>query len=251
LPSDLSVVVANTLVTANKYHNSDNNYNKRVVECRLAAVILSKKHKISNANNLKTLYQFQEAAGKTLEECLALVDLYLPKGEVTKEEILLLMGMKNIDEVDETYGRGTVIKNNTKFKLFDRAKHVFSESLRVFQFFEICQKQQEKEKNNKDLLLGNLLNESHYSNRDLFDVSCDELEELTSVCRRNGALGSRMTGAGFGGCVVCLVKKDVVSSFCDAVYKGYYEKDEERKRHKRENVLFATSPSSGAFIINI
>ena len=69
--------------------------------------------------------------------------------------------------------------------------------------------------------LGQLMNESHESCRDLYDCSSPELEELTKMCRAAGAYGSRLTGAGWGGCAVSLVEGAKVANFLEAVEKVY------------------------------
>ncbi|MBP3423074.1 MAG: galactokinase, partial [Clostridia bacterium] len=72
--------------------------------------------------------------------------------------------------------------------------------------------------------LGRLLNESHYSLRDLYEVTGKELDTLSSLARTEaGCLGSRMIGAGFGGCTISIVKKTMVESFIRHVDKAYYD----------------------------
>ncbi len=70
--------------------------------------------------------------------------------------------------------------------------------------------------------LGQLLNESHYSLRDLYEVTGRELDTLSSFARKESeCLGSRMIGAGFGGCTISIVKKSAVEGFIRRVGKAY------------------------------
>ena len=63
---------------------------------------------------------------------------------------------------------------------------------------------------------------SHDSLRDLFAVSCRELDTLVSEAQKcPGVLGARMTGAGFGGCAVAIVRKDAVDAVCEQVGRAY------------------------------
>ena len=73
-------------------------------------------------------------------------------------------------------------------------------------------------------LLGTLLNESHFSLRDLYEVTGKELDTLTGLAREEeGCLGSRMIGAGFGGCTISIVEKSAVDGFIRRVGKAYCE----------------------------
>jgi galactokinase len=68
------------------------------------------------------------------------------------------------------------------FQVYRRASHVFSEALRVLRFAQICNGEEQIE-GDPYLALGQLLNESQKSCRDLFDCSCPELDQLTELAR--------------------------------------------------------------------
>ncbi len=99
-----------------------------------------------------------------------------------------------------------------------RAKHVIEEIDRVLKSMEVL--------NNNDLeAFGRLMKESHESLRDLYEVSCFELDTMVEAAMQiPGVLGSRMTGAGFGGCTVSLVHQDSVERFIEQVGADYKEK---------------------------
>jgi galactokinase len=71
---------------------------------------------------------------------------------------------------------------------------------------------------------GKLMNASHISLRDDYEVTGVELDTLVSAAWENGAIGSRMTGAGFGGCTVSLVSNDRITEFIERVGRKYLDK---------------------------
>ncbi|MGL4572065.1 MAG: galactokinase [Clostridium sp.] len=98
-----------------------------------------------------------------------------------------------------------------------RAKHAIYENERTLNAVEAL-------KNNDLELFGNLMIASHNSLRDDYEVTGIELDTLVNVAlKQNGVIGSRMTGAGFGGCTVSIVKEDFVESFTSNVRDLYYE----------------------------
>lgn len=72
---------------------------------------------------------------------------------------------------------------------------------------------------------GKLINQSHISLRDDYDVSCEEIDILVDLAWKiPGVLGSRITGGGFGGCTVSIVKDESVDTFIETIGKTYLEK---------------------------
>ena len=72
---------------------------------------------------------------------------------------------------------------------------------------------------------GKLMNQSHISLRDDYDVSCEEIDILVDLAWKiPGVLGSRITGGGFGGCTVSIVKDESIDTFIETIGKTYLEK---------------------------
>lgn len=107
-----------------------------------------------------------------------------------------------------------LITNETDRK---RARHAVYENRRTLKAVEALEK--------GDLMLfGELMRESHLSLKDDYEVTGRELDTLVELAwKQEGAIGSRMTGAGFGGCTVSIVKKDKIDEFIENVGKKYKE----------------------------
>ena len=108
-----------------------------------------------------------------------------------------------------------VIENDIDIK---RAKHAVYENQRTLKAVEAL-------KGGKIDVFGQLMNESHISLRDDYEVTGVELDSLVEAAwNYEGIVGSRMTGAGFGGCTVSIVKKNLAQDFIEKVGKEYTEK---------------------------
>lgn len=123
-----------------------------------------------------------------------------------------------------------------------RFMHVVTEAVRV------SQAEQAMREANAGWF-GRLMSDSHRSLRDDFEVSGPELDELTEIAVDAGALGARLTGAGFGGCVIALSKTDTVGSVLSALQGRYYSGREVSGRPR--DVLFVARPGGGAAVTEL
>ncbi|HJB90838.1 MAG TPA: galactokinase [Candidatus Eisenbergiella merdigallinarum] len=99
-----------------------------------------------------------------------------------------------------------------------RARHAVLENRRTVRAVEAL-------KRNDIGLFGQLMNDSHVSLRDDYEVTGIELDTLVEEAWKvDGVIGSRMTGAGFGGCTVSIVKDEAIEAFQEKVGKAYLEK---------------------------
>lgn len=101
--------------------------------------------------------------------------------------------------------------------LIRRARHAMTENQRTLEA------KAELEKGNLEAF-GKLLNASHYSLRHDYEVTGIELDTLVDAAQaQDGVLGARMTGAGFGGCAIAVVKEETIPTFKNNVYDKYME----------------------------
>lgn len=99
-----------------------------------------------------------------------------------------------------------------------RAKHAVYENQRTIRAVKAL-------KENDIAEFGKLMNQSHISLRDDYEVSCEEIDILVDLAWKiDGVIGSRITGGGFGGCTVSIVKNDAVDTFIEQVGNGYKDK---------------------------
>jgi galactokinase len=102
--------------------------------------------------------------------------------------------------------------------LLRRARHVVTENQRVLAATEAL-------KTANWSTLGELLFESHHSLRDDYQVSCEELDVLVELAQaQDDVFGARMTGGGFGGCIVALVDREALSSVATSISQGYVQR---------------------------
>lgn len=137
--------------------------------------------------------------------------------ETALEEIQTVCGISTLGDLTEEQFEQckSAIKDEVR-KM--RAKHAVYENQRTIKAVEAL-------KNNDVKLFGELMNASHVSLRDDYEVTGIELDTLVEEAWKvKGVIGSRMTGAGFGGCTVSIVENDSVDTFIEKVGKAYKDK---------------------------
>jgi galactokinase len=253
-------LVAQSFVTADKHVSAPKCYNLRVVECTLAAAVLAAIHGVHvqyDASPLGiSLRGFQESMNAywrdqkketfeaQLEDLIRITKQSLIKLDgYTREEIASILDL-SVDQLEQQYTKRFPIEAE-RFMLQQRALHVFSEALRVQRFKEaLASDDSQIKKMNR---LGSLMNETQTSCRDLYDCSCPELDELCRIARSAGAKGSRLTGAGWGGCTVHLVSVDQVDTVVSALKDQYYKRLGDTAL--REG-LVVSEPGTGSYVIS-
>jgi N-acetylgalactosamine kinase len=221
LPENLSFVVCNSLIRAPKSENIRYEYNRRVIECRLATELVAKAVEERSGKELHPT-RLADLSGEKLKLEQRTIDKIVVQA-IGEKPLSLKEISKHLGETTEavqkrlcTLRDGSVLTEPPDgFKIWNRYKHVVTEAHRVELAVGAFAAGDAS-------AVGELMNQSHASCRDDYEISCPELEALVSIGRELGALGARLTGAGFGGCTVNAVPSNQVTQFIDGVTSAYY-----------------------------
>lgn len=319
LPPNAVFVIANSLEESNKAVTAKHHYNKRVLECRLAAALLASRRAHLFAPRVDTIVRdaVREATNgdgslRTLHDAVvrqfALADRphcdYLRGGAAGwRPPTRRLVSIRHVcAAVAAITGESLAVDafvaavlpaglvtpaewDDEIYSPLERLLHVLSEALRVVRFagvaahgaalvdvpleracriaadgnFEVdatAAAAAVAGAPDGDSLrvaaLGRLMNESQNSCRDLYECSCDSLDRLTQIARDAGAAGSRLTGAGWGGCTVSLLDANTTGAdaFMARVKQEYYEPRQLSAEALAES-LFQTAPCGGGGLMRI
>ncbi|KND87508.1 Galactokinase [Tolypocladium ophioglossoides CBS 100239] len=273
---ELCFVIAQSFVTSNKQVTGPVHYNLRVVEVSLAAAYLNAvlnppgTELPTDAGPLGTSLQgvheayFYHQSGSNysaarsvtkeeeLEKLVAVTKETLTQEQgYTKEEIAEALNL-SLPELEKRFMSSFPVRAE-RFKLRHRALHVFTEALRVLKFLTLLERPVHTGRTDTTPFnqeLGSLMNETQDSCRDLYECSCPEIDQICEIARAAGAYGSRLTGAGWGGCSVHLVPADKVADVKGALEREYYAR-KELTGEQREGAVVVSRPAGGSAIYRV
>lgn len=165
----------------------------------------------------------------------ALVDGGYAERRAQCESVSSELGVKALRDL--TLGQLESARNRLPEVNFQRARHGVSEIARVLEAVKLLEADQFTE-------FGQLLNESHSSLRDDYNVSCPELDLAVETAQRFGALGARMVGGGFGGSAIALIKEEDAARVALEIERAFSERSFVAPR------FFDSLPGDGARVEN-
>ena len=260
---EVTFLIAQSFVTSDKAVTAPKHYNLRVVEVTLASVVLAKLHEIALDPDDSSLHfclrNFQQEIMKKLgkkdapveEQVAKVIDIIkskLDKDAYTREDIADILGI-SVENLEKEYMSKFPVQAGD-FKLRQRALHVLEEAQRVLKFRETLD-HSDKLDQERLLQLGGLMNQTQDSCRDVYQCSCPEVDDICSIARKAGAYGSRLTGAGWGGCTVHLIPQDKVDAMTTALKEQYYlKKFPDISEEELKEAIVISKPGQGSSVIH-
>jgi galactokinase len=259
-------VVAHSLVVVDKKSTAKSNYNLRVVETKLGATILAAHLQGSNASNTLRAMQYSDLLdwhapdgvhGQLLRlrnvldavlihangDCTWTLNQVAKQLQVTEEEVHKVF----LSQFPVEFGQ---------LQLWARGRHVIEEAIRVLDVAASLSAASLGTEliNHSFAKMSDLMALSHHSCRDMYECSHPELETLVSIGRRAGALGARLTGAGWGGATIHILSdRNQIPAFIARLAQDYYAprgvdvaNPTELSKH-----IFATDPAAGAGVLQL
>ncbi|KAI8993484.1 galactokinase [Pilobolus umbonatus] len=247
----LVFVIANTLITVDKFVTAPRHYNLRVVETHLAALYLAKALHLPPVDTLREVFDLYYKDSPLSEvdrfaDLLSKATELFPKDNTnnngyTLQEVADMLETSKEDIQDRYMTRFPI--ETDYFRILHRTKHVLSEAARVIEFINTCASADDSVLTQ----LGDLMNASQISCAEQFDCSCPEIKQMCEIASKYGAYGSRLTGAGWGGCTVHLITEDKVPALIKALKDEYYRKMYPDISEKvLEDAIVLTQPCCGA-----
>ncbi len=248
LPESYTVVVSNSLVETADSTAAGDRYNRRRIECALAAAVIQKAfaERYRREVPLFLLGDLQEERLAVRQrEIRELAGRCLHRQPYRLREIAAILG-QSPEKTAYVYCRrrdGSILSEPQEgFKLFQRYRHVVDEGQRVERSVEALEA--------GDICgFGALMNQSHQSCRDLYEIGCPEMDILVGISRQAGALGARLTGAGFGGCTISLVPSNRIDTFRRQVIRSYYRDHLKRRDADFASLVFPCRAVAGADVL--
>lgn len=246
-PSEAKLFAVNSGVTAEKGGDEAMrlNFNLRVAECHIGAAIAAHRLGVALAEAVFTPGQLLFNARKSallrcenIERLAELVRSVIPLDEVISIEEAREVLKLSESNMSSRFLRGIDSSNAPSLKIGKRLAHVYDEARRVSKFEQVLNNEWDVDQ--KINALGQILNDGHESLQHLFETSVPQVDEVVRICRESGAVGTRMTGAGWGGFVISIVSECDAPRFVEALSSQVGEEN-----------LFEIEPWSGATVCTI
>ena len=220
IPSGCSFVVCHSGVDAPKTTTARSAYNLRAAESHIAAAMmgatLSRRSSSPGLQIRRIGDLYSNSLNLSEAEITTLMEDTFTKETYSTADVARSLGVGE-EQASRQYLSAVEEKDYRSpdgLKLRRRSRHVISEGRRVRQSADALRDGRLDE-------FGKLMDESHRSCACDYEISTPELDTLVSVMKDAGALGARLTGAGFGGCALGLVRDGDVGGFVEAVRRNY------------------------------
>ncbi|MHB0858934.1 MAG: galactokinase [Anaerolineae bacterium] len=215
LPEGYAIVVVDSGV---RHSNTGPHFNRRVAECRIGVRLLQKAYP-----GITHLRDVDQVPWTELESLLP--------------EVIVAADLRAQGIDPETILDSGVSPATDTFYVRRRCRHVYHENRRVLQSVSALE--------TGDVHgLAALLREAHASARDDYEVSTPEIEALVEAANAApGSLGARLTGAGWGGCIVAIVAQEATEAFALSVVAGY------KRRTRLDATVFGCRSAAGAGLV--